>query len=236
MHGKQQAGGGPETSGWKEVWLTRPTPVADAENYSVWRPPALPDTVPHPVDVETQRYLPAPQPSDVEREAPDLLRETLENVGRWLTTHRADETISGEAGHRVAAEIEAALKLAPRSTQQHSIQGLVEELERERLREIADLIDERRLETGWQTWGYHVAFLRSLAAGGGGPQEPDGLGGLTKALRNLPRSYPCTDEHGPLMEQGDTGEWLHIDAIQAALDAAAQLVRDHLLRDSGVRS
>jgi hypothetical protein len=49
----------PGASEWKELWLTRPTPDADAENYSVWGPADLPETVPHPVDGETRRYVPA---------------------------------------------------------------------------------------------------------------------------------------------------------------------------------
>ena len=43
---------------WPELWLQRPTPVADAENYSVWGE-ASNEAVPHPCDTdESERYIP----------------------------------------------------------------------------------------------------------------------------------------------------------------------------------
>ena len=45
-----------EAVDWPEVWLRRPTPIADLENYSVWGP-ASDDLVPHPnEDGEFRRY------------------------------------------------------------------------------------------------------------------------------------------------------------------------------------
>lgn len=47
-----------ETPGWSDLWVKRPTPVADAENHVVWGP-ADNETVPHPnEDGEFCRYTP----------------------------------------------------------------------------------------------------------------------------------------------------------------------------------
>jgi hypothetical protein len=56
---EQVEGGSPKVAeNWRELWLQRPTPVADAENYVVWGEAAN-EVVPHPCDThESERYIP----------------------------------------------------------------------------------------------------------------------------------------------------------------------------------
>lgn len=108
----QGEGGGEED--WPEVWLKRPTPVADAENYSVWGA-ASNDVVPHPnEDGEFCRYVPAPQalPAAVPSEA-SVLAEKLKVAEGQREVHRRnnerllieDRELREEViAHRVALE------------------------------------------------------------------------------------------------------------------------------------
>lgn len=67
---------------WPKIWLTRPTPVADAENYEVWGPADNPDLIPHPVDGESCRYVPEAALAKARKEGREEVREQLKAARR----------------------------------------------------------------------------------------------------------------------------------------------------------